>query len=330
MTEPNDGHMYSMVSFFPDTFRFHLASVKFYERLLKDDFNALMGDVDIREILDDEVLKSLPLSKEIRRVNRTREWMEEKISITGSSAWDYSVSISHGTVRFLKSAMQLYLKQLNHRRNLMAARPNISRHALDALDTRISELEEKTQMGVFADATPEILLVDEVSPAQAIEPSHTPQAGLTGVSRPRPIILGSIEILDSELRSRCLDLFEAFSKDGTTDRLDTVLTEATRIMENRIRGVAKLPAECVGQDLAKAAFGGSTPTLRVSEVAAEQEAAHLLYRGVFGFIRNQFHHKLVGELRPERVLQILGLIDYLLFVAEGARRMEGESVDATI
>jgi len=149
------------------------------------------------------------------------------------------------------------------------------------------------------------------------------------VSRSRPIILGSIEILDTELRSRCLDLFEAFRTEGTTDRLDTVLTEGTRVLENRIRAVAQLQADCFGLDLAKAAFGGATPALRVSEVAAEQDAAHLLYRGVFGFIRNQVHHKLVGELRPERVLQILGMIDYLLFVAEGARRMQGGSVQGT-
>lgn len=329
MTEPDDGQMYTWVMFYADTFMFHLASVKFYEQLLTDDLNALKADVDIRQILDDKMLKSLPIGVEIRRVTRIKEWMEEKISKGGADAWDYEVSISHGTVRFLKSTMQLYLKQLKHRRNVVAERPNISRHALDALDRRISELEEKTQVGVFAEATPEPLLVDEVSPPQTIEPSPPPQAGLTGVSRPRPIILGSIEILDSELRSRCLDLFEAFSTEGTTDRLDTVLTEATRIMENRIRGVAKLPAECVGQDLAKAAFSGTTPVLQVSDVAAEQEAAHLLYRGVFGFIRNQVHHKLVGELRPERVLQILGLIDYLLFVAEGARRMEGGSADVT-
>jgi len=123
-------------------------------------------------ILDDESLKSLPLYKEIRRVTRIREGMEEKISNAGTNAWDYEVRISHGTVRFLKSTMQLYLKQLKQRRNEMAERPNISRHALDTLDTRISGLEEKTQLGIFAEATPEFLLVDEVSPAQTLE-HHT-------------------------------------------------------------------------------------------------------------------------------------------------------------
>jgi hypothetical protein len=319
--------MYSWLFFYRDTYEFHLAAVKFYEQILKDDLNALKADPDINQILDDEVLKSLPLHKEIQRVSRIREWMEGKLSGSGASAIDFEVSVSHGTVRFLKGTMLLYLKQLKQRRNLISERPNISRHALDALDTRISELEEKTQIGVFAIATPEPLLVNEVPQEKISESLQPPTEGLSGVLRPRPVILGSIEILDSEIRSRCLDLFEAFRTEGTTDRLDTVLTEGTRILENRIRAIAKLPADCVGLDLAKTAFGGTTPALRVSDIAAEQEAIHLLYRGVFGFIRNQVHHKLVGELRPERVLQILGLIDYLIFVAEGARRVSGESTE---
>jgi hypothetical protein len=68
--------------------------------------------------------------------------------------------------------------------------------------------------------------------------------------------------------------------------------------------------------LASRAFGGSKPVLRVSAVEAEQQAAHLLYRGVFGFIRNNVHHKLRPDLAPERVLQILGLIDYLVYLAD--------------
>jgi hypothetical protein len=75
-------------------------------------------------------------------------------------------------------------------------------------------------------------------------------------------------------------------------------------------------------DLAAFAFaprpGG--PRLSVSNIPAEQEAAHLLYRGVFGFVRNSAHHRLLGELQPERVLQIVGMVDYLISVAEAARR----------
>jgi hypothetical protein len=41
---------------------------------------------------------------------------------------------------------------------------------------------------------------------------------------------------------------------------------------------------------------------------------------VFGFIRNQAHHRLIENLSPERVLQIVALIDYLIFTAQDASR----------
>ncbi len=58
--------------------------------------------------------------------------------------------------------------------------------------------------------------------------------------------------------------------------------------------------------------------LIVSDIPAEQDAAHLLFRGIFGLLRNVPHHRLLGELQPERVLQVLGTLDYCLAVAQGA------------
>jgi hypothetical protein len=41
---------------------------------------------------------------------------------------------------------------------------------------------------------------------------------------------------------------------------------------------------------------------------------------VFGFIRNHVHHNLVENLLPDRVLQIVGMIDYLIFLVENAAK----------
>jgi hypothetical protein len=317
MPEPPDHHEYSWISLYGDTLTFFLEGVKFYQRLLEENANALTTDPDIRLILPDEILDSLPLHKELQRVRRVRMWLEQQIGEEAASAG--FVPLTHGTVRFLKSTSILFLQKLKHRRNLIASRPNISRYALEALDTRISVLEEKTTIGVFGQATPMPLLVDQAVPPEVSSSTGT-EPGLESVSRPRPVVIGSIELLDAELRARCLDLFAAFRSDGNTDRLDTVLSEASRILENRIRSAAHLPVDCVGLELTGRAFAGTAPRLRLSNVPAEQEAAHLLYRGVFGFVRNHVQHQLVGGLLPERVLQILGLIDYLLFLVEDAVR----------
>ncbi|MEW6658065.1 MAG: TIGR02391 family protein [Thermodesulfobacteriota bacterium] len=183
------------------------------------------------------------------------------------------------------------------------------------------------QTGIFRNASPYPLVVSqlpEIEGGEQVMVTGTPM--IQSDVRPRPIIIGSIEILDKELRQRCLDLFAQFREGGQHDRLDTVVNEATRILEDRLRFLSSASATCTGVDLAKHAFG-QPPALIVSDVAAEQEAAHLLFRGVFGFIRNAVHHRLIETLQPERVLQIVGMVDYLLFVAEGANR---ESVDTDI
>jgi len=189
---------------------------------------------------------------------------------------------------------------------------------LESLDSQISALEEKVSIGVFGLATPFKTLVDEIIEMPEEQEEGVNQESFVKARRPRPVIIDTIQILDPELRERCLDLFAAFHEDGKYERLDTVIAEATRILETRLRALAKADQTCVGVELARAAFAGNPPALKVSDVAAEQEAAHLVYRGVFGFIRNQVQHRLLGKLNPERVLQLLGMIDYLLHVAENA------------
>jgi uncharacterized protein (TIGR02391 family) len=136
--------------------------------------------------------------------------------------------------------------------------------------------------------------------------------------RPPPRILSTIEILDPQLRERCLDLLEAFDEGEQSHRFDTVVAEATRVLEHRIRQLTGADASISGVNLMTYAFGGDHPKLVVSEDSSEQEAAHLMYRGATGFIRNPFHHRLIEDVSRERVLQILGLVDYLIYVAQTA------------
>jgi hypothetical protein len=136
------------------------------------------------------------------------------------------------------------------------------------------------------------------------------------MTRPHPhrVLVVDDQLAVAEARS-C-----ATPSNGQHDRLDTVISEATRILEDRLRALAGADVSCSGVDLATFAFRLPAPRLGVSEVPAEQAAAQLLYRGIFGFVRNSAHHRLLGELQPERVLQVVGMVDYLISVAEAARR----------
>jgi hypothetical protein len=316
--EPNDHFVYNWVSLNNDTIHFYLEAVKYYESLLQEDIAAIKGDKDLALLLNDRDTDNLEIFGELNRVLRVREWIEKKIEERGEQSYDYDFSMSHGMARFLKSVGILYLQHLKDRRNILASKSRISTHALKAVDQKISYFDEKTRIGIFKSTTPLPLLINEL---EHVETDGTREAPPSAeVRRPRPILIDSIEILDPELRARCLDLFQAFKTDGQHKRLDTVVAEATRILENRLRSISDAPADSVGLELATFALGGKSPKLIISKIAGEQESVHLLFRGVFGFIRNPVHHHLVENLSPERVLQTVGMIDYLIFVVENGTK----------
>ncbi|MDL1968988.1 MAG: TIGR02391 family protein [Deltaproteobacteria bacterium] len=319
-SEPSDHHAYDWVIFYKDTFHFYLRSIQFYRSLLEKDIHEIENDTDLKELIEDKDKNSLQIYREHSRSKRVEDWLNKHIEKGGPDAFDYDVSISHGTVRYIKGAAILYLKHLKNRRNILSSKPNISKYVLETVDNQISSYEENLNIGVFENASPLSFLLDELIENEIEDKTGESQTKLAKVERPRPVVIDSIQIVDSELRERCLDLFDAFHKDGKHERLDTVIAEATRILETRLRTLTGSPQECIGVDLAKAAFAGEYPVLRVSDVNSEQEAVHLLFRGTFGFIRNPVQHKLLGKLSPDRVLQILGFIDHLLFVADTARR----------
>jgi hypothetical protein len=235
-------------------------------------------------------------------------------------------------VRYIKSIGLLYLGFLKQRRNVLSTNPNVTNMLLSAMDRKISKQEEAFQtQGVFANASLIPLLVDQDLPeifnesvAEVASAMDTSDASIVRAKRPRPVLIKSIEILDDELRNRCLDLFNKFEKSGESHRHDTVVAEATRILENRLRLLTKSTGAESGADIAAKAFAPKAPMLRVSEIYAEQEGAYFLARGIFGLIRNATHHKLTSDLIPERVVQILGLIDYLIYVANSGVPVEGK------
>jgi uncharacterized protein (TIGR02391 family) len=320
--EPNDNQLYQFAAFDGETVRFLARAMEFYEALVTQDIRSLESDSDLTVILDEKQRKSFGIHAELARIKRARKILEDPIAEYGKEAYGYDMKMSHGAIRYLKSVGLLYMSYLRHRRDIFASRPRLSRHALAAVDQQLNHLDEHLSIGPFAAATLVPLMANE--PERVSVRDSVPASDENFFARPvtpRPVVIAGDDILDTELRGRCIDLFDQFKQDGQYARLDTVVSEATRILEDRIRKLCAAPRDVVGVELATVAFSGIKPKLSVSSIQSEQDAAHLLFRGVFGFIRNRVHHSLVKDLQPSRVIQLVGLVDYLISVAEGAQAM---------
>jgi hypothetical protein len=320
--EPNDHHVYSMVMF--------------YLEMLSVESSEIEADPHLHAFLNAQFRQESGIKAESEKAERCLKWLEE-IADQNQGGYDVTMSISHGTVRYIKSTGLLYLGFLKQRRNLLSMNPNVTSMLLSAMDRKISKQEEAYQtQGVFANASLLPLLVDQELPeiysesvVETVSAADIIDASVVRAKRPRPVMIKTIEILDDELRDRCLDLFNKFEKDGEPHRHDTVVTEATRILENRLRLMTKSTGAETGADLAAKAFSPKTGMLKVSDIYAEQEGAFFLARGIFGLIRNGTSHKLSADLMPQRVVQILGLIDYLIYVANSGVPVEGKSEEGT-
>lgn len=308
--EKPDHYRYQWMTFYADTLKFYLAALRHYQTRLQEELSRIGEDPLLSEILGPEAIDTFPIAKESKRFKGMVERVEVILQ-KEPEAWDYELNITHGDVRILKSVGLLYLAHLRQRRNEVATGSSLSTLAIQAIDTRLSTFEEKLYQGAFKDATPYPLLIDPPRPP-------APQAPPTPPPAPARTPSGH-EILDPQLRERCLDLFYSFAETSQPHRYDTVLAEATRVLEDRLRRLAKADSGLEGVKLVSYAFGGQTPALVLSPEATEQEAAHLLFRGMFGFIRNPFHHRLIDEVPQERAMQVLTLVDYLLFLIESAQ-----------
>lgn len=324
VSENADGHQYNWVMFRTQTIQFVIRSIDFYMSLLGDEEKELADDPELAALITDDTRRELGLETETQRAERIKTWLSEKID--GRGQFDtVDVSVSHWLVRYMKSLAFIYLKDLKERRNKLASRKAVTSFTLATVDREISGIEDLFQnAGVFKDASTLELLATYPEPSTPGPPSPSEKTPYPDLSqRPRPVMIGSIEILDHELRSRCLDLFNQFQESGQTDRNDTVVSEASRILENRLRKVLGADDGKSAKQLVSDAFNVKAPRLVVSAVAAEQESAQLLFLGTFGFIRNSVQHKLLANMPAERVLQILGWTDYLLSVIDQSQAANG-------
>ncbi|MCJ7510457.1 MAG: TIGR02391 family protein [Dehalococcoidia bacterium] len=131
----------------------------------------------------------------------------------------------------------------------------------------------------------------------------------------------STAIVDDELRYRCLELL------ARPGRADTGVRDACVVLEDRLRVVAGLSQDVHGVDLVDRALNPKNGVLVFSNVAAEQQGIHNVYRGVIGFFRNPTSHRLMREYDLTRARQVVGLIDLLLSLLREAGRRADQSAE---
>jgi hypothetical protein len=326
--EVPDHHQYRMVMLYVDTAVFFVSSLDFYIDLLIKEREQINADPHFSNFITEETRREFLVGRDLEQARRIKEWLDGEVSKKKDHG-DIWIAPDHWTVRFLKSVGLLYLGFIKGRRNNLASQPNISSNTLAAIDREITKREEMlTVSGIFSRATILPLLVDQqISMEKTSDVVEDSPRSIAKISRPAPVVIDSIQILDAELRKRCLDLFGQFQNNGQPERNDTVVSEAMRILEDRLRTILRCDVGMTARQLSVMAFNPDKPRLRVSAIRAEQEAAQLLFQGTFGFIRNQVQHKLIDDLPAERVLQILGWIDYLLAVINQSEQIASESTD---
>jgi hypothetical protein len=316
MEERPDNFVYENVYASVFDLQLMVRALEKYQHLLQRSLDNLKHRSPIATLFADFELEELPPNRELRLVSRLSDYFKERLpaSVREDPYRREFVSLSHGTVRLLKSVLKLYFSELQSHRDHLLADPMTPVTIIQAVDGKLAALDAMLSRGVFEHATPSALLVEFAPTATEIVQDRSVRAELVSAS-PRVLVTG-LQVLDPELKARCLDLFDKFSEAGADERFDTVLREAATLLEDRLRTRIGASRTTIGRALAAAAFSGPMPKLRASDVPSEQEGVGLLFLGFFAWFRNARGHSLAGALSKERVQQELGFVDLLLDLVE--------------
>ena len=103
-----------------------------------------------------------------------------------------------------------------------------------------------------------------------------------------------------------------------TRQYEDAVFKAMRTVEAELRARTSGDPNDIGVNLVSKALGGKNPPLRVSTVDAEQEAAHLLFRGAIGFFKNPVSHRETDNTDPAKTFEVLAFASLLMRVLDGA------------
>jgi len=264
-------------------------------------------------------LLASPYKQEIDRIQQMVEWGEDRLKKDNKTHGTITVSgASYGSLRYLKAGMLLLVRMLvEKKRAVIQKHGSIPRSILKSYDEKIKVLENLAEEGVLNGLKPAEVFFELRSPVNAESSIEIKKEAVdVKLSESR---IDEIQIIDPVLRERCLDLLRKLYDAGSQVQLDTIVRESSVVLEDRVKTISGIKGK-IGVPLMSAAFGSQPVVIKFSDDRDVQDSAHFLFRGYSGFVRNQVMHRLVPSYNKDRVLQLMGFVDYLLFLLSRAER----------
>ena len=281
---------------------------------------ALLAELEThRNVVQYLGLTSSPYEEEVGRIRSMAEWGKERLgSATQSRGASIVVNgVTVGSLRYLKTGVlyQAFLVE-RQKRNFLAESKIVPRSVLRSFDVRIEQLRNMGEMGKLNGLRPTDVLFELLEADEGVR-----SVVATRMEPALPVSTTSfdIPIVDLVLRKRCLTILGALEGTESAEQLDTVIREMSVVLEDRVRELTGFAGKASGAELFSATIAREPWLIRFSSEKDVQEAAHLFFRGYSGLVRNEVMHRLVEGYTKERVIQLLGTVDYMLFLLSKAQ-----------
>jgi hypothetical protein len=305
--QPNDNEMVESPWFYASTY-------KEFQEGLKVVLNELSKYFHLIKELE---FKFSPYEQEIEMLTTMIEWGKEKLQKSTSDLDTIVLTdVTYGVLRYLKAGMLLRIKYLIDRRSeLLVTSKYVPNSILKSFDDKIQQLQNLAEQGALNGLRPaeiffEVILQIGETPASPHPMEPILRSPVTGAE----YVLKDIPIIDPVLRERCLIILRQIRETGKEEPLGAVIRDMNVILEDRIRGLSKQTEKLTGAELITVAMKKEPVRIMFSHENDIQDSAYMLFRGYSDFIRNEVMHKLATGYTYERVIQLISIVDYLLFI----------------
>lgn len=272
-----------------------------------------------RKAVEELGLSASPFEEEVDYLRGMADWGKEKLAVIGdSSRGTITVNgVSYRSLRYLKAGILCRAFEVERQKSAFLAKNKIvPKSVLRSFDARIEQLRSIAEMGTLSGLRPAEVLF-ELTEAQSAAGEPSPLPRLVRAIPPSASDT-AVLVVDEVLRKRCIPLLRALDGEGARDQYDSIIREMSVVLEDRVREVARYTGNASGADLFGITMARDPVLIRFSPEKNVQEAAHLFFRGYSGLVRNEVMHRLVESYTRDRVVQLLGTVDYLLYLLSRA------------